>query len=278
MQLDRVQQQNIKQWEGKVVAIKYGGNAMVNEELKRQVMEDVAQLWRMGVKVILVHGGGPEITGLLNRLGKEAVFINGLRVTDQETVDVVLMALAGKVNKTLVNLLELQGAKAMGICGLDGHMMQAKQVDERLGFAGNVTVMNPGPVRDLLQCGYIPVIATVGWDEAGNIYNINADTAAAYVAGAMEAECFISMTDIAGILKDKNDPDSLIRVLDRKDADELKAKGVIGGGMIPKVDCCLTALSQGVKQVYVIDGRVPHAVLEQLAGGSCTGTLVVEEK
>lgn len=278
MQLDPVQQQNMKRWEGKVVAIKYGGNAMVNEELKRQVMEDVAQLWRMGVKVVLVHGGGPEITGLLNRLGKEAVFINGLRVTDQETVDVVLMALAGKVNKTLVNLLELQGAKAMGICGLDGHMMQARQVDERLGFVGDVAVMNPGPVRDLLQCGYVPVIATVGWDAAGNIYNINADTAAAYVAGAMEAECFISMTDIAGILKDKNDPDSLIRVLDRKDAEGLKAKGVIGGGMIPKVDCCLTALSQGVKQVYVIDGRVPHAVLEQLAGGSCTGTLVVEEK
>jgi len=226
----------IKRYNGKVVVIKYGGNAMINEELKRQVMEDIVLLWLIGVKVVLVHGGGPEISETMEKLGKKAVFVDGLRVTDKETVDIVQMVLAGKVNKTLVNLLEMKGGKAMGISGMDGRLIEAEIKDEKLGYVGKITKIHINPVTDLLEKGYIPVISTVGCDKQGNTYNINGDTAAAYIAGALNAERLIMMTDIAGILKDKDDPSTLIPDVTIEEAKQLEKEGVVSGGMIPKVD------------------------------------------
>ena len=227
----------IKRYNGKVVVIKYGGNAMINEQLKQQVMEDIVLLWLIGVKVVLVHGGGPEISDIMAKLGKKPEFVDGLRVTDKETIDIVQMVLAGKVNKTLVNLLEKQGGKAIGISGMDGRLIEAKMKDERLGYVGKITEIHIEPVFDLLEKGYIPVISTVGCDKDGNAYNINGDTAAAYVAGALEAERLIMMTDIAGILRDKDDPSTLIPAITVSEAKGLYEEGVISGGMIPKVDC-----------------------------------------
>ena len=225
----------IKRYTGKIVVVKYGGNAMINEELKMQVMEDIVLLWLIGVKIVLVHGGGPEINDLMNRLGKKAEFVNGLRVTDKETVDIVQMVLAGKVNKTLVNLLEMKGGKAMGISGMDGMLIESKIKDERLGYVGEITKIHIQPVTDLLEKGYIPVISTVGCDKQGNTYNINGDTAAAHIAGALNAERLIMMTDIAGVLRDKDDPSSLIPEITVDDAKQLQNEGIISGGMIPKV-------------------------------------------
>ena len=265
----------IKKHTGKIVVIKYGGNAMINEQLKQQVMEDIVLLWLIGVKVVLVHGGGPEINDIMDKLGKKAQFVDGLRVTDKETVDIVQMVLAGKVNKTLVNLLEMKGGMAMGISGMDGRLIEAEVKDERLGFVGRITDVNIEPVLDLLEKGYIPVISTVGCDKQGNTYNINGDTAAAFIAGALGAQRLIMMTDIDGILRDKDDPTTLIPQITIKETDQLKRDGVISGGMIPKVDCCIEAITKGVKNVVIMDGRIPHSILMELLTDEGAGTMVV---
>ena len=267
----------IKRYVSKTVVVKYGGNAMVNPDLKQQVMDDIVLLWLIGVKVVLVHGGGPEISSMMDKLGKKAEFVDGLRVTDKETVDIVQMVLAGKVNKTLVTMLEKRGGKAIGLCGMDGNLIQAKIKDPRLGFVGEVTAINKGPVTDILEKGYIPVISTLGCDDEGNAYNINADTAAAHIAGALGAERFILMTDIAGILKDKNDPSTLIPEISLSEADSLTASGIISSGMIPKVQCCVTAIKAGVKNVVIMDGRVPHSILMELLTNEGAGTLIKGE-
>ena len=264
----------IKRYNNKIVVVKYGGNAMIDEHLKMQVMEDVALLWLIGVKIVLVHGGGPEISELMEKLGKKSQFVDGLRVTDKETVDIAQMVLAGKVNKTLVNLLESKGGKAMGISGMDGRLIEAKIKDERLGYVGQITKINIDPVMDLLEKNYIPVISTIGCDREGNSYNINGDTAAAYIAGALNAERLIMMTDIAGILEDKDDPNSLIHYVSLVEAEKLKERGVISGGMIPKVECCVEAIREGVKNVVIMDGRVPHSILMELLTDEGAGTMV----
>ncbi len=266
----------IRRYNGKTVVIKYGGNAMVNYQLKEQVMEDIVLLWLIGVRVVLVHGGGPEINELMNRLGKKPVFVDGLRVTDKETVDIVQMVLAGKVNKTLVNLLEMKGGKAVGLSGMDGRLIECTQKDERLGYVGEIVNINIEPVEDLLAGNYIPVISTLGCDQAGNTYNINGDTAAAHIAGALNAERLILMTDIAGLLLDKDDPSTLIPQLTVSQARQLQSQGIISGGMIPKVDCCIDAIQAGVKHVVMMDGRVPHSILMELLTDEGAGTMVTE--
>ena len=266
----------IQKYNGKIIVIKYGGNAMVSEELKQQVMEDMVLLWLIGVKVVLVHGGGPEISENLNKIGKESKFVDGLRVTDAETMDFVQMVLSGKINKGLVNLIETKGGKAMGISGIDGRMIKAVCKDERLGFVGRITEVNVEPIFDLLNNGYIPIVSSVGCDEEGNIYNINADTAAAYIAGALKAERLITMTDIEGVLKDKNDPTTVIREIDTKAAVRLFEDGTISGGMIPKVECCLDAIARGVGKVTIMDGRVPHALLIETLTDEGAGTMIAE--
>ena len=267
----------IKKFNGKVVVVKYGGNAMINEHLKEQVMEDIALLWLIGVKVVLVHGGGPEISELMAKLGKKPEFVDGLRVTDKETVDIVQMVLAGKVNKSLVTLLQMKGGHAVGLSGMDGGMIEAKIKDERLGYVGKITKIRPQPINDLLEKNYIPVVSTVASDRQGNVYNINGDTAAAYIAGALGAERLIMMTDIAGILRDKDDPSTLIPHITIKEAEKLYEEGVISGGMIPKVDCCIEALRRGVKNVTIMDGRVPHSILMELLTDEGAGTMVKGE-
>ena len=267
----------IKKHTGKIVVIKYGGNAMINEQLKQQVMEDIVLLWLIGVKVVLVHGGGPEINELMNKLGKKAEFVDGLRVTDKETVDIVQMVLAGKVNKTLVNLLEMKGGKAMGISGMDGRLIESEIKDERLGYVGKITKVHITPVLDMLEKGYIPVISTIGCDKQGNAYNINGDTAAAFVAGALGAQRLIMMTDIDGILRDKDDPSTIIPHLTIEEIERLKGEGIISGGMIPKVDCCIEAIHKGVKNVVIMDGRVPHSILMELLTDEGAGTMVSEK-
>ena len=264
----------IKRYTGKIVVVKYGGNAMINPQLKEQVMEDIVLLWLIGVKVVLVHGGGPEINDLMDRLGKKPVFIDGLRVTDRETVDIVQMVLAGKVNKTLVNLLEANGGRAIGLSGMDGRLIEARIKDERLGYVGEVTKINTKPVTDLLDNGYIPVISTIACDREGNSYNINGDTAAAHIAGALGAERLILMTDIAGILKDKDDPSTLIPELTLSEVEKLKADGIISGGMIPKVECAVCAIREGVLNTVIMDGRVPHSILMELLTNEGAGTWI----
>ena len=264
----------IQRYNGKIVVIKYGGNAMVNATLKEQVMEDIVLLHLTGVKVVLVHGGGPEISELMNKLGKKAEFVDGLRVTDKETMDIVQMVLAGKINKSLVNYLEAKGGKAMGISGMDGRLIEAKMKNQKLGYVGEIVRVNIGAVQDLLEKGYIPVISTVGCDKDGNTYNINADTAAAHIAGALNAKRLIMMTDIAGILKDKDDPSTLIPDIKVSEAKKLYEEGVISGGMIPKVDCCVEAINKGVKKVIIMDGRVPHSILMELFTDEGAGTMV----
>ena len=264
----------IQKYYGQTVVIKYGGNAMTSESLKQQVMEDICLLRLVGVKVVLVHGGGPEITDLMARVGKKSTFVDGLRVTDEETMELVQMVLAGKVNKSLVNLLEMKGGKAMGISGMDGRLIEAKMRDERLGYVGAITKINIDPVRDLLDKGYIPVVSTLGCDSEGNTYNINGDTAAAHIAGALHAQRLIMMTDVAGILRDKEDPATLIRELSVPEAVGLFREGVIAGGMIPKVDCCIEAIGMGVEKVIIMDGRIPHAILMELLTDEGAGTMV----
>jgi acetylglutamate kinase len=251
---------------------------MVSPVLKEQVMEDIVLLWLIGVKVVLVHGGGPEITDLMVKLDKKPEFYNGLRVTDAETADIVQMVLAGKVNKTLVKLLEIKGGNAVGLSGVDGKLIQAETMDEKLGYVGKIKKINIKPVSDLLDAGYIPVISTIGCGDNGDTYNINGDTAAAYIAGALQAERLIMMTDTAGILLDKDDPATLIPAITPDEAEELKKSGVISGGMIPKVDCCTEALSKGVENVVIMDGRIPHSILMELLTDEGAGTMVTGTK
>ena len=263
----------IQDYSGKIVVIKYGGNAMVSEHLKDSVIRDIVLLQLIGVKVVLVHGGGPEITDMLGKIGKESKFVNGLRVTDQETVDVALMVLAGKINKSLVNLIELKGGNAIGLSGLDGHMIEAKVKNPELGFVGDITKVNIKQILDVIDKGYIPVVSTVGCDNEGHVYNINADTAAARLAGALGAESLIAMTDIAGILRDKDDPDTIISSIRIGDLPELVSSGVIQGGMVPKAECCRNAIEWGVNRVFIIDGRVPHAILIEMLTNEGIGTM-----
>lgn len=268
----------IQKYYGKTVVIKYGGNAMINDELKLQVMSDIVLLHLVGVKVVLVHGGGPEITDMLKKIGKETVFVDGLRVTDKESAEIVQMVLAGKINKNLVNLLQQNGGKAIGLSGIDGHMIRAEMKNPKLGYVGKITEVDVTTITDVLERGYIPVVSTVGCDSEGNVYNINADTAAAYIAGAMNASRLLMMTDIEGILRDRNDPASLIPYVDLKDTEELFETGVISGGMIPKVECCVDAINHGVKKVIILDGRVPHSLLVELFTDEGAGTMVVKDR
>jgi acetylglutamate kinase len=266
----------IRRYHGKVVVVKYGGNAMINETLKQQVMEDIALLWLVGVKVVLVHGGGPEISETMKKLGKQAQFVDGLRVTDKETVDIVQMVLAGKINKTLVNLVQMKGGHAVGLSGIDGGIIEAKMKNEALGYVGEITKIRPQPIEALLEKHYIPVISTVASDRHGNTYNINGDTAAARIAGALNAERLIMMTDIAGILMDKDDPSTLIPQISVSEARKLYDQGIISGGMIPKVDCCIDALEHGVENVTIMDGRIPHSILMELLTDEGAGTMVTK--
>ncbi len=263
----------IQQYNDKIIVIKYGGNAMINEDLKNAVMHDVVLLRQIGVKVVLVHGGGPEINATLKQMQIESKFVGGLRQTDRETVSVVQMVLAGKVNKDLVNLIENSGGKAIGLCGIDGHMIEAKMLNPELGFVGEITKVNVKPITDVLDAGYIPVISTVGCDSDGNVYNINADTVAASLAGELQASCLISMTDIRGILRDKDDDSTLIPVIDVSEAPQLIREGVISGGMIPKIECCVEAIRRGVEKVFILDGRVPHAILIEILSDEGLGTM-----
>ena len=263
----------IQDYSGKIVVVKYGGNAMVSEQLKDSVIRDICLLQLIGVKVVLVHGGGPEITEVLEKMGKQSAFVDGVRVTDEETVGVALMVLAGKINQTLVNLIELKGGSAIGLSGLDGHMLEAKIKKPELGYVGQITNVNVKPILDVIDKGYIPVVSTVGYDGAGNLYNINADTAAARIAGELGAESLIAMTDIAGILKDKNDPSTLISSIKVSDLPGLISDGVIQGGMIPKAECCRSAIEWGVNRVFIIDGRVPHAILIEMLTNEGIGTM-----
>lgn len=263
----------IKKYSGKIVVIKYGGNAMINEQLKQQVMEDITLLWLIGVKVVLVHGGGPEISETMKKLGKQAQFVNGLRVTDKETVDIVQMVLAGKVNKTLVNLLQMKGGHAVGVSGIDGGIIEAAMKDEALGYVGKITRIRPQPITDLLEKNYIPVVSTVASDRQGNTYNINGDTAAGKLASALGAEKLVILTDIEGLCNDIKVRD-VISYLNIQDVKPLKDKGTIAGGMIPKVDCCVEAIEEGVTSVHIIDGRKPHSVLYEAFTTEGTGTTI----
>ncbi len=265
----------IQKYYNKIIVVKYGGNAMINEDLKEAVMGDIVLLSLIGIKVVLVHGGGPEISDMLKKVGKESRFVDGLRVTDEESMDIVQMVLAGKINKNLVNLLQTKGGRAIGLCGVDGHMIEAVQLKEELGYVGEIVSVNTQPIMDVLEKGYIPVISTVGCDSKGHTYNINADTAAARIAGMLKAESLISMTDIAGILKDKDDPTTLIPKIQVSDAPELVHEGVISGGMIPKVECCIEAIRRGVHKVFIIDGRIPHAILIETLTDEGIGTMLV---
>ena len=265
----------IQEYNGKIVVIKYGGNAMINQDLKMSVMHDIVLLSLIGVKVVLVHGGGPEISEMLNRVGKESVFVDGLRYTDEETAEIVRMVLAGKINKSLVNLLESFGGKALGLCGIDGHMMKCCKENEKLGYVGKITQINTKVITDTLDAGYIPVISTVGYDDEGHIYNVNADTASAVIAGALNAHSLILMTDTKGVLRDKDDESSLIEKISVSDIPSLIKQGIISGGMIPKIDCCKEAIRRGVSKVFIIDGRVEHSILVEILSDEGIGTMFV---
>lgn len=264
----------IKRYTGKIVVVKYGGNAMRDSKLKKQVMSDIVLLWLIGVKVVLVHGGGPEINNLMDKFGKAARFVDGLRVTDKETVDIVQMALSGKVNKSLVNLINVAGGKGVGISGVDSRLIEAEEKDAKLGLVGEITKVNTKIINDLLDNNYIPVISTIGCDKDGNVYNINGDTAAAYIAGALGAQRLIMMTDIAGILEDKNNPSSLIPEITATQARELFKSGIIDGGMIPKAECAVKAIEKGVENVVIMDGRVSHSILMELLTDEGAGTMI----
>lgn len=263
----------IQKYNNKIVVVKYGGSAMTEENLKNDVMKDIVLMSSIGMKVVLVHGGGPEITNMLNRVGKTTEFVNGLRVTDKETAEIVQMVLCGKINKNLVSMLESYGGKAIGICGHDASLIKAKKINEQLGFVGEITSINKTVIYDLLEKGYIPVISTVGCDDEMNTYNINADTASSAIASALNAECLVSMTDTSGLLLDKLDPDSLISKVSVSEACKLIREGKIDGGMIPKTECCIEAVRRGVKKVFIIDGRIPHSILIEMLTDEGIGTM-----
>ena len=265
-----------KQWVGKVVVVKYGGNAMLNDELKSAVMEDIVLLTTIGIKVVLVHGGGPEINRMLERVGKESKFIDGLRYTDAETMEIVQMVLTGKLNKEIVGILLEKGGRAVGLSGVDSGLLRAKKTEKDLGFVGDVTDVNPAIIESLLNDGFIPVISTVaqGIDGDNSRYNINADTAAAKIAVALKAEKFVQLTNVPGVLLKMEDPDSLVKRIDRQAIPSMKATGVLTGGMIPKIDCCLEALNGGVPRTHIIDGRVPHSLLIEMFSDRGIGTMI----
>ena len=266
----------IKKYQNKVLVIKYGGNAMLTDELRWSVMRDLTILHCVGIKVVLVHGGGPEISQTLSRMGIESKFVNGLRYTDEETAEVVRMVLAGKVNKSLVHMLGAMGDKAVGLCGMDGNLLLCEKESEALGFVGKIVSVNTGIIDDCLNAGYIPVISSVGYDNVGNIYNVNADTAASAIAGALKAESLILMTDIRGLLQDKDDESSLIKKVYVSDIPSLVKEGIISGGMVPKINCCKEAIRRGVNRVFITDGRVAHSVLLELLSDEGMGTMFVK--
>lgn len=265
-----------KQWCGKVVVVKYGGNAMLNEELKSAVMEDIILLSTIGIKVVLVHGGGPEINSMLKKIGKESKFVDGLRYTDSETMEVVQMVLTGKLNKDIVGLLLQKGGRAVGLSGVDSGLIRARKTEKDLGFVGEVTSVNPEIINSLLDRGFIPVVSTVALGEEGDSsrYNINADTAAAKIAVALKAEKFVQLTNVPGVLRNIDDPGTLIKRIERTALGSLKATGIIAGGMIPKIECCLTALEGGVPRTHIIDGRVPHSLLIEMFSDRGIGTMI----
>ena len=265
----------LQEYNDKVVVVKYGGNAMTNETLKQAVMQDIVLLSLVGIKVVLVHGGGPEINAMLKKINKQSEFVNGLRYTDEETIDIVQMVLAGKVNKDLVQLLQRAGGKAMGLCGLDGDLIKAKQLNPDLGFVGDITEIDPDPINTALNNGYIPVVSTVASGKNGEVFNINADTAAARIAAEMGAANLILLTDIKGLLEDKDDDSTLIRVVGVSEVPYLKNQGIISGGMIPKIDCCVEAVRRGVKKTNIIDGRIPHSILIALLTDIGAGTMII---
>ncbi len=266
----------IEKYQNKVLVIKYGGNAMISEELKKSVMRDLTLLRFVGINVVLVHGGGPEISETLKRMGVESRFVNGLRYTDEETAEIVRMVLAGKVNKELVHRLQMLGAKSVGMCGIDGGMLLCEKESDELGYVGKIVSVNTGVITDSLANGYLPVISTVGYDNEGHIYNVNADTAASAIAGALGAESLILMTDIRGLLRNKEDEDSLIRKVYVSDIPSLINEGVISGGMIPKINCCKEAIRRGVDRVFITDGRVKHSILLELLSDEGMGTMFVK--
>lgn len=265
----------IQQYHDKIIVIKYGGNAMKNEQLKENVMEDVVLLAEIGIKVVLVHGGGPKINQMLDKIGKESKFINGLRYTDKETMEIVQMVLAGKMNKDLVGMLHRKGAKAVGICGLDGGLIKASKLqgDVDLGYVGSIEGIQEQILFDLLKQGYIPVVASVGADEQGTLYNINADTAAASIAGKLAAENFLLVSDVPGVLENPSDDQTLLSQIQVRNVDALIARGVISGGMIPKVECCVHAINNQVKKSVIIDGRIPHSILIEILSEEGIGTM-----
>ncbi len=265
----------IKKYSGETIVVKYGGNAMINEELKHDVMSDIVLMQLVGINVVLVHGGGPEISAMLDKTGKESQFKNGLRVTDQETIDIVQMVLAGKVNKNLVQLLQNRGGKAIGLCGLDGKMLMAEKLisGDDLGFVGEIKEVNPDVITDAVAGGYVPIIATVAGGYDGNVYNINADLAAAQIAAKIGAKKLILMTDIRGLLRDVKDENSLISVVNVSEVPSLKRDGIISGGMIPKIDCCVEAVRNGVNRAHIIDGRIDHSILLELFSDEGIGTM-----
>ena len=265
----------IKKFVGETIVVKYGGNAMINENLKSAVMSDLVLMQLVGIQVILVHGGGPEINAMLDAVGKKSEFKDGMRVTDQETIDIVQMVLAGKVNKSLVQLLESHGGKALGMCGLDGRLLMADKMASAhdLGFVGEIREVNPEPLKMVMDDGYIPIVATVAGGYDGNVYNINADLAAAQIASKVGAKKLILMTDIRGLLRDVNDDDSLIPVVNVSEVPMLKRDGIIKGGMIPKIDCCVEAVRNGVNRAHIIDGRLEHSILLELFSDEGIGTM-----
>ena len=263
----------IKKYHKQTVVIKYGGNAMTDENIKKMVMGDLVLLRQIGVNVVLVHGGGPEINDALKKMNISTEFVGGLRKTGADAISVVQMVLAGKVNKDLVNLIEFCGGQAVGLCGIDGRMIEADFENKELGFVGKITNVNPKPVLDMLEAGFIPVVASVGCDKKGNVYNINADTVAARLAAELKAMSLINLSDVPGLLRDKNDPSTLIKEVNVSETLKLMNEGIISGGMIPKVKCCVEAIRRGVKQVFIIDGTVEHAILVEMMNDEGVGTM-----
>ena len=268
----------IQKFTGKTIVVKYGGNAMISDDLRKAVMSDIILLSLVGIRVAVVHGGGPEISDMLKKIGHQSKFVDGLRYTDETTMDVVQSILCGKVNKNLVAQLNRLGGRAIGLCGMDGQLFQAEQLDEKYGLVGKITGVNPDPVENALMNGYIPVVSTVAQGmDADTAYNINADTAAAKLAEALHAEKLILLTDVRGLLRDPKDEETLIHVLHTYDVPELVAQGVISGGMIPKMQCCVDAINGGVERVHILDGRIPHSILIELLSDEGIGTMLKRE-
>ena len=269
----------IQKFTGKTVVVKYGGNAMVSDALRRAVMSDIILLNLVGIRVVAVHGGGPEISAMLKMIGHESKFVDGLRYTDVTTMDIVQAVLCGKVNKDLVSQLGRLGGRAVGLCGMDGQLFQAEQMDEKYGLVGRITGVNPEPVKNALEHGYIPIVSTVAQGvDSDTAYNINADTAAAKLAEALGAEKLILLTDVRGLLRDPKDESTLIHVVRTQEVPALVEEGVISGGMIPKMQCCVDAIHGGVERVHILDGRIPHSILIELLSDEGIGTMMKKEE